>query len=244
MTSHYIATLMQSLQCDSRPSATFHRRLQPLYTEKDNVSCSGILPNSTSPMQHSCGHYNAFCSITWQTRVYLRIWQQNITSIMRPRHCDLQPQMPKHIGTAHTRKRIQSSCMEATVTARQKKTSERVSPHPPHTRGTFHCQLQPLYTEKHKVSYSDTSPTRHSCSHYNAIHAAFVYNECVLHQHVSPCTTSLSHHPSSPPFVITLRQHSPPSRHHPSWSLPSVTTLRTFMLYYVILLFTDIKSLE
>ena len=30
----------------------------PLYTEKHNVSRSGILPN-TSPMQHSCSHYNA-----------------------------------------------------------------------------------------------------------------------------------------------------------------------------------------
>ena len=29
-------------------------------TEKYNVSSSGFLPN-TSPMQHSCSHYNAFC---------------------------------------------------------------------------------------------------------------------------------------------------------------------------------------
>ena len=42
---------------------TFHRRLQPLYTEKRKVSFSGFLPN-TSPMQNSCSHYNACCSIT------------------------------------------------------------------------------------------------------------------------------------------------------------------------------------
>ena len=42
---------------------TFHRRLQPLYTEKHKVSCSGFVPK-TSPMQHSCSHYNAFRSIT------------------------------------------------------------------------------------------------------------------------------------------------------------------------------------
>ena len=30
---------------------TFHRRLQPLYTEKHTVSCSSFLPN-TKPMQH------------------------------------------------------------------------------------------------------------------------------------------------------------------------------------------------
>ena len=40
---------------------TLHRRLQPLYTEKRTVACSGFLPN-TNPMQHSCSHYNAFCS--------------------------------------------------------------------------------------------------------------------------------------------------------------------------------------
>ena len=41
---------------------TFHRCLQPLYTVKCTVSCSGFLPN-TNTMQHSCSHYNAFCSI-------------------------------------------------------------------------------------------------------------------------------------------------------------------------------------
>ena len=44
---------------------TFHRRLQPLYTEKYKVSCSAFLPN-TSPMQHSCSHYNAFCTALHQ----------------------------------------------------------------------------------------------------------------------------------------------------------------------------------
>ena len=41
---------------------TFHRRLQPLYTEKYKVSCSGFLPK-TKPMQHACSHYNTFRSI-------------------------------------------------------------------------------------------------------------------------------------------------------------------------------------
>ena len=64
---------------------TFHRRLQPLCTEKRKVSCSGSLPK-TKPMQHSCSHYNAFCSITWLTRMYLRTWQQSMTTIMQPLH--------------------------------------------------------------------------------------------------------------------------------------------------------------
>ena len=37
---------------------------------------------------------------------------------------------------------------------------KRPQPHPPHTRGTLHRRLQPLYTEKHKVSCSGFLPTR------------------------------------------------------------------------------------
>ena len=51
--------------------------------------------------------------------------------------------------------------------------TKRPQPHPPHRRGTFHRRLQPLYTEKHKVSCAGflptTYPTQHSCSHSNAI---------------------------------------------------------------------------
>ena len=43
--------------------------------------------------------------------------------------------------------------------AKKKKTSNRPQPHPPHRRGTFHRRLQPLYTEKHKVSCSGFLPT-------------------------------------------------------------------------------------
>ena len=39
-----------------------------------------------------------------------------------------------------------------------KKTTNRPQPHPSHTRGTFHRRLQPLYTEKHKVSCSGFLP--------------------------------------------------------------------------------------
>ena len=50
--------------------------------------------------------------------------------------------------------------------------TQRSQPHPPHTRGTFHRRLRPLYTEKRKVSCPGflprTKPMQHSCSHYNA----------------------------------------------------------------------------
>ena len=39
-----------------------------------------------------------------------------------------------------------------------KKPTNRPQPQPSHTRGTFHRRLQPLYTEKHKVSCSGFLP--------------------------------------------------------------------------------------
>ena len=62
---------------------TFHRRLQPLHTEKRNVSCSGFLPK-THPVQHECSPYNTFRSITCLTRMSQQTWQQNMTAIMQP----------------------------------------------------------------------------------------------------------------------------------------------------------------
>ena len=97
--SHYNAfcstthTSIEPLQCDSHPriaehqartncalkrfkpqpphtGGTHHRRLQPLYTEKHKVSCSGFLPN-TNPMQHSCSHYNAICNGRFRLHYYV-----------------------------------------------------------------------------------------------------------------------------------------------------------------------------
>ena len=59
---------------------------------KHMVSCSGFL-HKTSPMQNARNHYNVSCSITWQTCTYLRTWQHQMTTIMQPFHCDLQPQI-------------------------------------------------------------------------------------------------------------------------------------------------------
>ena len=168
MQPRHRATLTQPLQCDLQPQlqethrtthtgttivakhiegtkrpqphppharGTFHRHLQPLYTEKHKVSCSGFLP-TTKPMQPWRSHYNAICNHSFKKRIELRTQEQ--------------PLVAKHIGG-----------------------TKRPQPHPPHTRGTFHRRLQPLYTEKHKVSCSGflpkTKPMQHSCSHSNAI---------------------------------------------------------------------------
>ena len=234
------ATFMQSFQCDLQPQlqethrtkplvakhiegtkrpqphpphtrGTFHRRLQPLYTEKRKVSCSGFLP-TTQSMQHSCSHSNATCNHSFKKRIELRTQEQppvakHREGTKRPQphplhtrgtcHRQLQPlYTEKHkvscSGFLPTTQSMQHSCSHSNAICKHKfmkriepRTQEqppvakhiegtkRPQPHPPHTRGTFHRRLQPLYTEKHKVSCSGFLPTtqsmQHSCSHSNAI---------------------------------------------------------------------------
>ena len=158
---------------------TFNRRLQPLYTEKYKVSCSGFLPK-TKPMQHSCSHYNAFRSITWLTCISLRTWQQSMTTIMQPSNA---------IRNQRFKKRIELRTQEQPLVAEHRggtnSRQKRPQPQPPHTRGTFSRRLQPLYTEKHKVSCSgfspNTSPMQHSCSHYNTFRSITWLTRMYLH---------------------------------------------------------------
>ena len=141
---------------------TFHHRPQPLYTAKRKVSCSGFLPK-TKPMQHSCSHYNGFCSITWLTRISLHTWQQSMTTIMQPFQCDLQPEIQETIRTTHagttTRCRTQRfrawndrSRLQPLYTEKQWKTQGFVLRLPPQNKdhATF---MQPLqYVSQHHVA--------------------------------------------------------------------------------------------
>ena len=125
---------------------TFHRRLQPLDTEKHKVSCSGFLPK-TKPIEHSCSHYNAFCSITWLTCTYLRTWQHQMTTI---------------IGTA-TRCRTQrrnTFAHETTPAAPAAHTRYLSSP----PAATLHGKTQGFVLHLPPK----TKPMQHSCGHYNA----------------------------------------------------------------------------
>ena len=87
---------------------------------------------------------------------------------MQPFQCDLQPQLQEPHRTTHT-----GTTTRWKTHRRNNSRMKRPQPHPPHRRGTFHRRLQPLYTEKHKVSCSrflpKTEPMQHSCSHSNAI---------------------------------------------------------------------------
>ena len=102
---------------------TFHRRLQPLYTEKHKVSCSRFLPKTAH------------------------------ATFMQPLQCNLQPQLQEPHRTTHT-----DTTTRCKTHRRNNSRTKRPQPHPPHRRGTFHRRLQPLYTEKHKVSCSGFLP--------------------------------------------------------------------------------------
>ena len=99
----------------------------------------------------------------------LRLPPQNNAhaTFMQPFQCNLQPEIQETHGTTHTW--TSTGCK---THRRNNSRTKRPQPQPPHRRGTFHRRLQPLYTEKHKVSCSGflpkTTPMQHSCSHDNA----------------------------------------------------------------------------
>ena len=127
-------------------------------------------------MQHSCSHYNAFCRTMWLSRMHLRTWQHQMTTIMQPFQCDLQPQIQETHRTTHT-----GTTTRCRTQRRNRLNSKRSKPHPPHTRGTFHRRLKPLYTEKHKVSCSGFLPKRKPMAH-----ATFMQPlQCVLQHDVA-----------------------------------------------------------
>ena len=86
---------------------------------------------------------------------------------MQPLQCDLKAQTPKDPITTHAQAHPKQ--LEATVTMRQNSKANRPQPQPPHRRGTFHRRLQPLYTEKHKVSCSGLLPKTEPLQHHAAI---------------------------------------------------------------------------
>ena len=66
---------------------------------------------------------------------------------------------------------------------------KRSKPQPPHTEGTFHRRLQPLYTEKHTVSCPSFLPKTHPMSQQT-----WQQNMTAIMQPTSQVSTSLRHH--------------------------------------------------
>ena len=82
----------------------------------------------------------------------LRLPPQNIAhaAFMQQFQCDLQRQLQETHRTTHTGTTTRCKTHRRNHNGRK--------PQPPHTRGTFHRRLQPLYTEKRKVSCSGFLP--------------------------------------------------------------------------------------
>ena len=194
---------------------TFHRRLQPIYTEKYKVSCSGFLPK-TKPVQHSRPHYNALHGITSQTCTYLRTWQHQMTTIMQPFQGDLQPQIPKHLYKYPRTSTPKAAWSHRYNAAKKKRQTDRSR-----TRRTQEVPFIAAcshFTRKNTkfrapASSPKTKPMQYSFSHYNVFRS------------IPFITSSLRHHfPSSPlPFVTTV----------PSSPLPFVTTVPSSPLPFV-----------
>ena len=114
--------------------------------------------------QPGCSHFNTINNLQLQKTLVLRMQLRHQATLTQPFQCDLQPRLQETHRTTHT---------GTTIVAKHIEGTKRPQPQPPHTRGTFHRRLQPLYTEKHKVSCSGFLPTtysmQHSCSHSNAI---------------------------------------------------------------------------
>ena len=109
---------------------------------------------------------------------------------------------------------------------------KRPQPQPPHRRGTFHRRLQPIYTEKHKVSCSGFLPKTKPVRHFHASSPLpFVITSQSHHFSSSPLpfvtsplpfvTTSLHHRFPSSPLPIVTTSHRP---HVPSSPVPFITT--------------------
>ena len=54
------------------------------------------------PTPNPATKYNAFRSIPWQTRTYLRTWQHQMTTMKQPFQCNLQPEIQEPHRTTHT----------------------------------------------------------------------------------------------------------------------------------------------
>ena len=85
--------------------------------------------------------------------LYLRTWQHQMTTMKQPFQCNLQPEIQELHRITHT-----DTTTRCKTHRRNNSRTKRPQPHPSHRQGTFHRRLQPLYTEKHKVSCSGFLP--------------------------------------------------------------------------------------
>ena len=165
--------------------------------------------------------------------------EHQMTRVMQPFQCDLQPEISKHPITTHTQAHPKQ--LQATVTLREKKRQTDRSRIRRTHEVPFIVACSHFTRKKHKVSCSGFLPnsplafvTASLPHHFPSSPPRFVTSSLPHHFPSSPnpivttslrplpfLTTSLPHHfPSSPlPFVTTSLPH-----HFPSSPLPYLTT--------------------
>ena len=159
MNKHSCKTHRRNDSCTKRPQpqpshtrGTFHRRLQPLYTEKHKVSCAGFVP-TTYPTQHSCSHSNAICNQSFKKRVELHTHEQ---AFLQNTYEERFVHKTTPAATvAHTR--YLSSSPAATLHGKTQGFVRRLPPHNiPHATfmQPFQCDLQPELQETHRATHT------------------------------------------------------------------------------------------
>ena len=108
----------------------------------------------TTVSQPWCSHSNTIFNVQLQKTIVLRMHPRQQATLTHSLHCDLSPQMQQAHRTTHTWKTTRCR----TPRENQFDDEVRSQPQPPHTQGTLHRRLQPLYKEKHKVSCSGFLP--------------------------------------------------------------------------------------
>ena len=171
MHKHTQSSLKPPLHCGKKKKAnrpqpqpphrrgTFHRRLQPLYTEKHKVSCFGFLPK-TEPMQHHAAStlrsattdsktpYNYACTSTpkaaWSHR-YIAARKKRQTDRSRNRRTD---EVPFIAGCSHfTRKNVR---FRASASSRKQSPCNIMQP--------LHCDLQPQIPKHPITTHTQAHP--------------------------------------------------------------------------------------
>ena len=156
------ATFMQPFQCDLQTQIQeTHRTTHTGTTTRCRTQRRNRLNSKRSKPQppHTRGTFHRRLKPFYTEKkqgFVLRLPPHNIAhaTFMQPFQCDLPPQSQETHRTTHT-----GSTTRCKTHRRNRLNSKRSKPQPPHTRGTFHRRLQPLYTKKHKVSCSGFLPT-------------------------------------------------------------------------------------
>ena len=157
------ATFMQPLQCDLQPQFQETHRTTP---QETTTCCKTHRRNQSRPERpqphpsHTRGTFSSSPAATLHGKTQgfvLRLPPQNIAhaTFMQPLQCDLQPQFQETHRTTPQEQPLVAKHIEGEGTNRVRNDRSRTRRH---TRGTFHRPLQPLYTEKHKVSCSGFLP--------------------------------------------------------------------------------------